>query len=104
MSYGSYESTQSIEVEAEGEYHEAIFDFTLTCTSPGCAAQLYGPPENCYPAEAAEFELDSVAVLDGESNPHIISVDILANIVGRELADKLVEKAIEDAQENMEDY
>lgn len=30
------------------------------CTYKGCAAQTYGPPERCYPAEAAEFEIDDI--------------------------------------------
>lgn len=29
---------------------------------PGRAAQTYGPPERCYPAEGAEFCVESVAI------------------------------------------
>lgn len=101
--YGSYESTQSVEIETDGEYHEAEFDFLLDCVYRGCAAQLYGPPENCYAAEAAEFELNSVHVLDPDGKSLKISDDILAAILGKERADKLIAQAQLDAQENYED-
>lgn len=29
-------------------------------TSYGCDAQTYGPPENCYPAEPPEWEINSI--------------------------------------------
>lgn len=32
-------------------------------TSPGCPAQTFGPPENCYPAEGPEWEITGI---DGE--------------------------------------
>jgi hypothetical protein len=38
----------------------------------GCPAKTYGPPENCYPAEAPEWEVESIAIwLDkvGEDYP-----------------------------------
>jgi hypothetical protein len=38
---------------------------TMVMTSPGCAARTYGRPEDCYPAEAAEFEVESWT-LNGE--------------------------------------
>jgi hypothetical protein len=28
----------------------------------GCPAKTYGPPENCYPAEAPEWEVESIAI------------------------------------------
>lgn len=34
----------------------------FTVTSWGCPAQLYGPPENCWPAEDPEFEIDEIGV------------------------------------------
>ncbi len=100
--YGSFESAQSIEVEAEGEYCEAMFRLDMNCVSPGCKAQLFGPPENCYPAEDAEFELDTIHVLDGEGNPTEISEDLLSKIIGPELVAKLIERAVVDAHETME--
>lgn len=32
-------------------------------TSPGCPAKTYGPPEDCFPAEAPEWEITGI---DGE--------------------------------------
>jgi hypothetical protein len=40
--------TVSYECECGCEYDVEVSD--------GCPAQLYGPPENCYPAEPAEVE------------------------------------------------
>ena len=40
---------------------------TVNCTSPGCPAKLSGPPEDCYPAEGPEFELDEFEVFVGKT-------------------------------------
>ena len=37
---------------------------TVACTSPYVPAQVYGPPENCYPSEGPEFEWDEFPVLE----------------------------------------
>lgn len=36
---------------------ETEIEFEVAVYSWGCAAQTYGPPENCYPAEGAEVEI-----------------------------------------------
>jgi hypothetical protein len=101
--YGSFESSQYIEVIGPGdESRMATFQLTLICTSRGCVAQLSGPPENCYQAEAAEFELDSIHVLDGEGKPHLISEEILEAIAGKKLAQKMYEAAELEAIESGE--
>ncbi len=41
---------------------EFVADIDWTLTSPGCPAKLYGPPENCYPAEAPEWEINSITL------------------------------------------
>lgn len=33
--------------------------------SPGDPGKLYGPPEDCYPPEPADFEADSIVLEDG---------------------------------------
>jgi hypothetical protein len=43
-----------------GEDFIAVVDYRVT--SWGCPAQLYGPPENCYPAEPPEWEIDSIVL------------------------------------------
>lgn len=102
MSYGSHESNQYVEVLAKGDDHEAEFLLTLNCVNPGRSAQLYGPAENCYPAEAAEFELESIHVLDGEGKPYLISEEILEAVVGEDAARQMVEDAETEAMESGE--
>lgn len=94
--YGSHESNQSVETECK----ETEFQITLTCVTLGTPAQLYGPPESCYEAEAAEFELDSIHVLDNEGNPVKISEEILEAFVGKEMAQTLIEDAKVEAMES----
>ncbi len=36
----------------------ACIDFHIT--SWGCDARTYGPPEDCYPAEGPEYEIDAI--------------------------------------------
>ena len=102
MSYGSHESIQYAEVLAKGDGHEAEFQLTLSCVSLGCKAQLYGEPGDCYPAEAAEFELESIHVLDAESKPHLISEEILKAVVGEDVARQMIEDAKTEAMESGE--
>lgn len=47
-------------------------------TSPGCAAQTYGPPENCYPAEPMEIEIHAVRNSSG--------ADVLAALTTEQVA------------------
>ncbi len=98
MNYGSYESTQCVELN--DNITEVLF--TFDCSNPGTPAQTFGPAEACYEAEAAEFELDSVHVLDGEGNPVTISMDILMVFVGTEMAQKMMEYAETEAIESGE--
>lgn len=37
-----------------------VADIDYRVLSWGCDAQTYGPPENCYPAEPPEFEIDRI--------------------------------------------
>jgi len=43
-----------------GEDFLAEVEFRVTHW--GCPAKTYGPPENCYPAEAPEWEVESIAI------------------------------------------
>ncbi len=98
--YGSHESNQYAEVIAKGDGHEAHFQLTLNCVSLGCKAQLYGEPGDCHPDEAAEFELESIHVLDAEGKPHLISEDVLTAVVGVAVAREMVEDAETEAMES----
>lgn len=100
MSYGSHESIQYVEVIARDDGYEAEFLLTLNCVSSGEEAQLYGEPGDCYPDEAAEFELESVHVLDGGGNLHLISLEILRAFVGGDVAQTMIESAETEAMES----
>lgn len=48
---------------------EFVADVDWTLTYRGCPAKLYGPPENCYPAEDPEWEINSITLhLDNGGN------------------------------------
>ena len=40
----------------------------------GCAAQTYGPPENCYPAEPPEVEIIDAWLLEEANSPNAPSI------------------------------
>ena len=102
--YGTFDSIQCVEVftDPDTDGHEPEFKFTMNCVSRGCKAQLYGPPEDCYPADAAEFELDTVHAFDSKGNPLMISEAVLEAIIGVEATKKLTDAAFLDASENGE--
>ncbi len=102
MNYVTHESSQYAEVLTKGDGHEVEFLLTLNCVTLGSPAQLYGEPGDCYPAEAAEFELESVHVLDDEGKPHLISEEILRAIVGEEVVRQMIEDAKTEAIESGE--
>ncbi len=63
--------TVPIQVEHKGEtYHVAELETVLdiTITTPARAAQLYGEPGNCVPAEAAEWIIDTCWLDVGDWN------------------------------------
>lgn len=43
--------------------------------SPGAPAQTYGPPERCYPAEGAEFCVESVSITSLGGKSVTVTVD-----------------------------
>ncbi len=100
MAYGSFESSQYAEVISGDEGKEPEFQFTISCTSRGRSAYISGPPEDCYPAEAAEFELESLHVLGDEGNPIPITYQILEAVVGNELAQTMLSAAETEAMES----
>jgi len=58
----TYRKLLSIEVEIEDEVEGDItYSIDFCMTSAPVPAQLYGPPENCYPSEGAEFQLHQIA-------------------------------------------
>ena len=98
--YGTYESEQYVEIVTGDNGHEIGFCLTLSCSSRGTSAQLYGPPEGCYPAESAEFELDSVYLIASDGNHYLITDEIFSAFVGPEIEEKMIEDAKLEAEES----
>ena len=98
--YGSHESSQHVEVISGDDGKETEFQLTVNCVSRGDPGQYYGPAESCYESEAAEFELDSVQVIDDDGNPVALTYQILEAVVGKELAQKMHDNAVTEAIES----
>ncbi len=77
---------------------------TVACTYPGCAAQFYGPPENCYPAEGPEFEFISFVFFVGKTK--IVNNgtwDVALALFGAHIWNQLYNDAVINAEENPDD-
>ena len=48
---------------------EWVVEIDYRVTSYGRPAQTYGPPENCYPAEGPEWEIESITLYRDEPPP-----------------------------------
>ena len=75
---------------------------TVTCTSPYVPAQLSGPPENCYPAEGPEYELEEFEFFAGKKS--ILRSDKWAMaeaLFGTNIWNHLYDDAVTDAEENL---
>lgn len=98
-----YTSYLSVEVtDSEDNYKELIFAVDLNMTTAGRPAYISGLPEDCYPAESAEFEVVQVGV----DNPKVKTTwthDEFVEFIGAAIADKLIEDAMVDANENYVD-
>ena len=99
MDYGTFTTTQSVEIYAGGDYLEHCFEITIRCTALGTPAQLSGPPENCYPAEGPEFELETIAYIHEDRKREEISQQLCYAFLGQEQANELIENAADDAGE-----
>jgi hypothetical protein len=99
MNRVDYTSHQGLEVEdRDGNYHEMLFEIDVQMTSPGRVARLNALPEDCYPAEGAEFEIVQIGVDSKEVNT-VWTEKEFSFFLG-DVADALLEAAILDAQEN----
>ncbi len=100
--YGTLTLAAGPDVEVDGLLWEV--SVTVTCTSPGRAAQLYGPPENCYPAEGPEFEFVAFEFFVGKTM--IVSSGdwgVAQALFGAAIWNHLYSDAVIDAEENPDD-
>lgn len=97
-----YTSYQSVEVtDSQDNYKELIFAIDLKMTAAGRPAYISGLPEDCYPAEAAEYEVVQVGV----DNPKVKTVwtyDEFHEFIGSDIAAMVIEDAMLDAIENFD--
>jgi hypothetical protein len=66
MTRHTYETCISIGGDTPVWEGDVVFSFAVA--SWGCAAQTYGPPERCYPAEATEIDDVQVVSIDGRKS------------------------------------
>ncbi len=95
--YGTFLSAQYVEISAGDKGYEPCFMFMLVCTARGTPGQLFGPPENCYPAELPEFGIEYISVGGRE-----ISQGVLNELVGPVIAAEMLEAAELEAEESGE--
>ncbi len=98
--YGSHESNQYVEVITGDHGTEIGFCLTLNCVNLGTPAQLHGPAENCYEAEGAEFELDSIHLIAEDGKHILITAEIYSAIVGQDIETAHREAAHLEAEES----
>ena len=98
--YGTFGSTQSVEVVMADHSYELPFVIELECTAPSfseCPASLSGPGE---PPLAPEFEVAEIRI-DGETLRDIPYV-VFRDVVGPKIAEEMIERAITEAIESGE--
>jgi hypothetical protein len=64
----------------------------------GCDAKTYGPPEDCYPAEASEWEVESIAIwwdIPGKDYPMHETTGALFNVLAKYFS-SMIEEAISE--------
>ncbi len=98
--YGSHTSEHYVEVVTGDSASEVGFSLTMNCSSLGTPAQLCGRPEDCYEAEAAEFELDSIHLIAVDGNHYLITDEIFSAMVGPEIEESMIEAARAEADES----
>ncbi len=100
VDYYEYTTDFTISVDEDQEIFTTVeVEFYLKLTDRGRPAKIYGPPEDCYPAEAPEWELDSIVLVFSKTHKlSIEEVDFIA-LFGQKFFDKHYELAEEEANE-----
>jgi hypothetical protein len=79
---------------------EWVVEIDYRVTSYGCSAQTYGPPENCWPAEEPEWEVESITLYRDEGKdvitPSFEATGALFDVLCEHFDDKIAETICED--------
>lgn len=85
-----------------------IAEVEFRVTYWGCKAQTYGPPENCYPAEGPEWEVDAIYLRDdrvGRIGPEFEATGALLDVLAEcDAVTEAIEREIADGQLDYDDY
>jgi hypothetical protein len=90
MGTKSFETT----VELEGNEVEVTVEYSY---SPGTPGKFYGPPENCYPDEPAECEVEVIYLTADKAK-----TDIMPKL-STETIEQVFEQACGTGEESMND-
>lgn len=111
-------TTRTVTIPFYWERDDGEYEFRVTGTvSPVIPAKVYGPPEDCYPAEGGEVEILSVKLVDvisddvefatlSDNQVQAIESAFLAECEGRfnsRINDDMTDKANDDFLDEMED-
>jgi len=89
--------------ENEEEFTTVEVEIYLEQTYAGCPAYISGPPEDCYPAEGPEWELDSIYLRFSKTHKLKVTEEDFIALFGREFFNKCCEKAEEEGNESPRD-
>ena len=80
-----------------------VIEFDYTVTSPGYPARTYGLPEDCYPAEGIEYQIDDIRLfLDGSNEPLDIPLWMQGILMDELLTSQKAYDAVRENEDNGE--
>ena len=72
------------------------------CVSPGRPGKLYGQPEDCYPADPAEIEVESIVMTLG-TRKRVVEWDSINTKAQDSILEDIEEQYAEMAREDYDD-
>lgn len=101
--YYEYTTDFTVSVNEDLEIFEMMeLEYHLKLTSPGRPAKLSGPPEDCYPAEYPEWELDDLFLRFTKTHKLKITEEDCVALFGRSFFDRHYDLAEDAANEEQE--
>ena len=97
MVINEYNTDFAIRVGDNEEPITLEVEMYLKMTYAGDPGKTYGPPENCYPPEDPEWELDEIILRFGKKHKMKIRMDDFIALFGQEFFDKHYELAEDEA-------